>query len=145
MEATIGQPIPITTGDVAAIPLREPTPPVVAVPSVVDMTPMMAPADPAPPVNFRGLAATLMQPAAPTPAQELTAFLAAIGVKPNPEAPLYWFRDEHVKDFEGLLRLADKSGAILINEVRAAGIKMPDLRRIPDIFDRLAVAKIIPF
>jgi hypothetical protein len=127
----VGQPIPVTTEYVAEIPLREPTQPA-AVTS-------------ARPTSLRGLAATLLQPTSPNPAQELAAFLQVIGVKQNPEAPLYWFRDEHVKDFEGLLRLAGKSGATLINEVRAAGIKMPDLRRIPDINDHLAAAKIIPF
>jgi DNA-binding Lrp family transcriptional regulator len=100
--------------------------------------------DPAP-TTFRAMSGAAVRPSAGNLVEELAEFLKVIGVKQNPEAPLYWYRDEHVKDFEGLLRLAGKSGATLINEVRAAGIKMPDLRRIPDINERLAAAKIIPF
>lgn len=114
--------------------------------ALMDSIPEHAPPPVAPQEHsFQALARSAVPPQEADPAKSLQAFLRALGVQPDPAMPLYWYRDEHVQAFEGLLLFAGKTAAQLISEVQAAGIKMPDLRRIPDINDRLAAAKIIPF
>ena len=163
-EGNIGDPMPVSTEDIAEIPLREPTPPVVEVPSVADMRPIMdlqdaiardvreatgidrvLIEDPAPAPTFKAMARSVVLQPSSDPVAELSAFLRALGVQPNPEAPAYWYRDEHVQDFKALLLLADKTPGELLDAVHQAQVKTPTIRKLADAHNALAQAGIIPF
>jgi hypothetical protein len=162
MPSNIGQPMPITTGDVAEVELREPTQ--LPIPNTAGLQALdelrdeisrevrdqtgisrviVEPTAPAP--TFRAMAATILKAPEEANAAQLSAVLAALGVQPNPEAPLYWYRDEHVKDFQGLLRLANMTPGELLDAIHSASVKTPSIRRIADTHDALARAGIIPF
>ncbi len=163
-EGNIGAPMPVSTEDIAEIPLREPTPPVVEVPSVADMRPIMdlqdaiardvreatgidrvLIEDPAPAPTFKAMARSVVLQPSSDPVAELSAFLRALGVQPNPEAPAYWYRDEHVQDFKALLLFADKTPGELLDAVHQAQVKTPTIRKLADAYNALAQAGIIPF
>ena len=163
-EGNIGDPMPVSTEDIAEIPLREPTPPVVEVPSVADMRPIMdlqdaiardvreatgidrvLIEDPAPAPTFKAMARSVVLQPSSDPVAELSAFLRALGVQPNPEAPAYWYRDEHVQDFKALLLFADKTPGELLDAVHQAQVKTPTIRKLADAHNVLAQAGIIPF
>lgn len=138
MPTNIGQPIPVmaTPDEVVMKTLAEVQD--AAAQALREQTGVAA-------ATFQAVARSVVAPMASDPVAELSAFLVVLGVKPNPEVPLYWFRDEHVQDFIGLLRLADKTPGELIDAVKAANITAPNLRRIPELHNALAAAKVIPF
>ena len=134
-EGNIGDPMPVSTEDIAEIPLREPTPPVSRI--LIE--------DPAPAPTFKAMARSVVLQPSSDPVAELSAFLRALGVQPNPEAPAYWYRDEHVQDFKALLLLADKTPGELLDAVHQAQVKTPTIRKLADAYNALAQAGIIPF
>ena len=76
----------------------------------------------------------------------LEALLRVVGAElPEGAPPLYWYRDEHVEAFRRLLDLATLSPTELVTAVREANIKAPNMRKVQDLNNALAAAKIIPF
>lgn len=134
-EGNIGDPMPVSTEDIAEIPLHESTPPVSRI--LIE--------DPAPAPTFKAMARSVVLQPSSDPVAELSAFLRALGVQPNPEAPAYWYRDEHVQDFKALLLLADKTPGELLDAVHQAQVKTPTIRKLADAHNALAQAGIIPF
>ena len=134
-EGNIGAPMPVSTEDIAEIPLHESTPPVSRI--LIE--------DPAPAPTFKAMARSVVLQPSSDPVAELSAFLRALGVQPNPEAPAYWYRDEHVQDFKALLLLADKTPGELLDAVHQAQVKTPTIRKLADAHNALAQAGIIPF
>ena len=59
--------------------------------------------------------------------------LAAAGVPPNEEMPLFWWRFEHLAELTDMCTRHDITVDTCIERITKSGRTMPDLRRIADL------------